>query len=86
MLASMGLAARELWPLALQHVTWTMRQATECRKMLVPAFGDAVTVRIKKTPQDDFAPRGKEMTFLGCIGEVTHGIIVGRHNGIDWEL
>ena len=54
--------------------------------MLVPAFGDTVTAQIKNTPTDGFAPRGREVKFLGCVGNVTSGILVGNYDGYDWDL
>ena len=42
-----------------------MRAGSNEPRLVVPAFGEAVTVKIKKVPAGSFAPRGKEMVFLG---------------------
>ena len=50
MLHRLGEEGRELWPLAIQHASWCLRGGTDERKLVVPAFREPVTVRIKKTP------------------------------------
>ena len=56
MLHELGPQGRELWPLAVQHVCWCTREGSSDRKVTVPAFGEKVTVKVKKTPSDSFAP------------------------------
>ena len=86
MLSGMGPEARELWPAAVQHACWSLRHGADARKRVVPAFGDPITVKIKLTPSDGFAPRGKEAVFLGCLENVTHGILVGNYVDGEWVL
>ena len=56
------------------------------RMFRVPAFGDVATAKTKDTPQDAFAPRGKEVHFLGCVDNATHGALIGTHSGDGWDL
>ena len=77
MLMKLGERGRALWPAAVQHACWTRSQGTESRRRLVPAFADTVTMKIKNTPTDSFAPRGKEVVFLGVVPDITNGSLVG---------
>ena len=64
MLMSLGPAGRTLWPAAVQHACWCTRRGTKGRTTLVPAFGEVITAKIKNTPHDAFAPRGRDVKFL----------------------
>ena len=86
MLQNLGPEGRSLWPCAVQHACWTSRQGAKRRTALVPAFGDIVTTKIKDTPSDGFAPRGRDAKFLGCVDNVTSGVLVGNFDGHDWDL
>ena len=54
--------------------------------MRVPAFGDVITAKTKETPADAFAPRGRDVHFLGALDHVTHGVLTGTYDGRDWSL
>ena len=86
MLQSLGPEGRSLWPCAVQHACWASRQGAKRRTALVPAFGDTVTSKIKNTPSDGFAPRGRDAQVLGCVDNVTSGVLVGNYDGYDWDL
>ena len=87
LLMNMGPEGPELWPLAIQRACWCLRSGSCDPRVAVPAFGVPVTVKIKKVPTNSFAPRGKDMLFLGTIdNEITHGIFVGGWNGDGWNL
>ena len=87
MLHGLGPQGRELWPLAVQHAAWCSRSGSDESRLVVPAFGETVTVKIKKVPSDSFAPRGKEMVFLGGMDhEVTNGVIVGNYTDGEWHF
>ena len=43
-------------------------------------------MKIKNTPNDSFAPRGKEVVFLGVVPDITNGSLVGQWNGYGWGL
>ena len=86
MLQQLGRPGRCLWPLALQHARWCLRAGTTHSRMRVPAFGDPITAKIKEVPADAFAPRGKEVFFLGAMGNVTNGVLTGSFDGVHWRI
>ena len=45
-----------------------------------------MAAKIKHTPRDGFAPRGQNAKVLGCVDNVTSGVLVGNFDGADWEL
>ena len=48
MLHGLGQQGRELWPLAVQHAAWCSRSGSHESRRVVPAFGETLTVKIKK--------------------------------------
>ena len=86
MLTQLGERGRALWPAAVQHAWWTQSRGSNARKRVVPAFADTVTMKIKNPPTDSFAPRGKEMVFLGVVPDITSGSLGGQWNGDDWDV
>ena len=84
MLMALGSNGRTLWPAVVQHACWTLRHGTQQQKLSVPPFGADITTRIKKTPTGSFEPRGRDMQFLGCIDDVTEGILAGHWDGEEW--
>ena len=52
----------------------------------MPAFGDLITTKVKKTPHGSFAPRGVDRVFLGCLDNVTAGVLTGDWDGFGWHF
>ena len=86
MLSGLGAEGRVLWPLAVQHACWSLREGARPSRRRVPTFGDTVTCRVKKSPNSDWEPRGVERVFLGVLGDVAHGTPTGTFDGEDWHL
>ena len=86
MLMALGPTGRTLWPAAVQHTCWTLRHGRKERKLLLPPFGADITTRIKNAPPGGFEPRGRGMKFLGCVDDVTEGILAGDWDNGHWVL
>ena len=74
-----------LWPLAVQHASWCHRQQALARGFKCPPFGATVTARIKNPP-GAFAPRARDMIFLGECREVSGGFLLGSKRAGKWTL
>ena len=79
--SSMG---TDLWPLAARHVVELERRRFEKAVQKMPRFGERVVIRRRgwKTMfEDDFEPRGEEVTYLTPMMEVSKGHCVMTESG-----
>ena len=66
----------DLWPLAARHVVELERRRFEKAVGKMPRFGERVVIRRRgwKTMfEDDFEPRGEEVTYMTPMAEVSKG-------------
>lgn len=74
----------DLWPLAARHVVELERRRFEKATQRLPRFGEKVVIRRRgwKTMfEDDFEPRGEDVTYLTPMTEVSKGHCVMTEGG-----
>ena len=75
-----------LWATAVQHSSWCQRNRVLKRPTPQAAYGDPVTARLKDVPNDSFAARAVERTFVGVCDGVSHGFLLGKKVEGVWSL
>ena len=87
MLMALDPADRKLlWPMSIQHGAYNQRAKVLDKKISPVPFGATVTARLKEVPQDKFAPRAKEVNFLGVCEFTSHGFLTGFKTDGEWKI